>query len=331
MASLIRSGTPILRALQIVQEATSSANFKIILGELHEDVKNGKSFSAALSHYPLIFSPLYLALVSAGELGGTLDQTLTRIAEHRRKQEEIVSRVRSAMIYPALMAFVGAGTIIFMLTFVMPRLMGIFARLGSELPMPTQILIGISTFLREHWWIALIFITVVAVVARIGQKNYTQKVILSRLKLGLPVFGPLTLKSEIAQFSRTMELLLKSGIPVLKALESATAVLGNEVLKIELTKCLDNLREGGSIGRSLKESNVFPLAMAHLITVGEESGKMDEALAEIATFYERDTDEAVRTMTSLMEPVMMLAMGLIVGFIVIAMLLPMFELNLAVS
>jgi len=141
MASLLRAGTPILRALQIVQEATESANFKVILGEMHEEVKNGKSFSAALSHYPLIFPPLYLALVSAGELGGTLDQTLVRIAEHRRKREEIVSRVRSAMIYPALMAFVGAGTIIFMLTFVMPRLMSIFSRLGSELPMPTQILI----------------------------------------------------------------------------------------------------------------------------------------------------------------------------------------------
>jgi len=331
LASLIRSGIPILRAIGIVAESSENSHFKGLLSQVHGEVKNGIAFSAALARYPKLFSPLYLALVQAGEISGTLDQTLDRITDHRHKQEEILSHVRAAMVYPILMAFTGIGTIIFMLTFVMPRLMGIFSRLGSDLPMPTQILIAISTAVREGWMAGPLLALVLVLVVWMGKKSRGQRIVWSRIRLRLPVFGPLTLKVEVARFSRTMALLLKSGIPILKTLESATSVLTNEVLKNELARCLRELKEGGMFGKSLGKTKIFPVSMGNLISVGEESGKLDETFSEIADFYERETDEAIRTMTALLEPVMILVMGLIVGFIVIAMLLPMFEMNLAVK
>lgn len=329
LSSLIRAGVPILRALAIIAEPVESPRFKSLLNRIHDEVEKGNSLSSALARYPALFSPLFLALVSAGESSGNLDQTLTKITEYRQKQEAIISHLRSALTYPILMALTGVGTIIFMLTFVMPRLMGIFSNLGGDLPLPTQMLIRLSTLLRKGWigWVG-VFAFLVLLLA--GRRGKAQRLALSRLLLNLPLFGPLALKAEIARFCRTLELLLKSGIPLLKAIEVALPVVTNVVLRLELARCPQDLKEGSSFGKSLKKSKRFPTFMTNLIVVGEESGKLDEALSEIASFYERSTDEALRALTSLLEPVMILVMGLVVGFIVIAMLLPMFELNLMV-
>lgn len=330
LSSLIRSGVPILRAIEIVSEQSENPHFRNLLGQIHEEVKNGKPLSTALVEYPRIFPPLYLALVTAGELAGTLDQTLASVTDYRQKQEEVLSRIRTAMIYPTLMALTGIGTIIFMLTFVMPRLLGVFANLGGSLPAPTRILIAASTICQKGWYFIPPAVVGFLLFARMTKNNKAQRLAASALKLQLPVIGPLTLKAEMARFSRTLELLIKSGIPILKAIETAIPVLDNEVLKNDLTQCLQDLKEGSFFGRSLKKSKRFPAFMTNLITIGEESGKLDEALAEIALFYERQTDEAMRAMTALLEPLMILVMGLVVGFIVIAMLLPMFELNMMV-
>lgn len=331
MSSLLRAGVPILRAIGIVAEQSENPHFKKLLDQIFEEVKNGAPFSVALSRYPKLFSPLYLALVSAGEASGTLDQTLLKITDYRQKQEEFVSRLRSAMIYPILMLVTGMGTIVFMLTFVMPRLMGVFSNLGGDLPLPTKILIQTSDLMREGWFLALAaFLAAFLLLGGRSLKKGNNKV-LGRLVLGIPVFGPLILKSEIARFSRTMELLIKSGVQIIHAIENAAPVVGNTVLRESLVGCVQDLKEGGSFGKSLKQTKRFPSLMTNLITVGEEAGKLDEALGELAVFYERETDEALRTMTSLLEPVMILFMGLVVGFIVIAMLLPMFELNMMVK
>ncbi|MBI4358371.1 MAG: type II secretion system F family protein [Candidatus Omnitrophica bacterium] len=331
MSSLIRSGVPILRGISIVSEQSANSHFRSFLNQIHEDVKNGSTFSSALSRYPHLFPPLYIALVSAGETSGTLDQTLAKVTDYRQKQEEILSHIRSAMIYPAFMAIAGVGTIVFMLTFVMPRLMGVFGNLGGDLPLPTKILIQISTAFRQGWlWGAVATAALLIAVLFRGKKSGKKNLILNRLQLQVPVFGSLALKAEIARFSRTLELLIKSGIPAIQAIETATPVLSNAILKNELIRCAQDLKGGSSFGKSLKESKWFPIFMTNLLTIGEEAGKLDEALAEIAIFYERETAEAVRTMTSLIEPLMILAMGLVVGFIVIAMLLPMFELNMMV-
>jgi type II secretory pathway component PulF len=331
LSSLIRSGVPILKAIGIISEQSENPIFRKMLDQIYDDVKNGAPFSKSLSKYPDFFPPLYIALVAAGEFSGNLDQSLLRVTEYRQKQEEILSRVRSSLIYPALMAVTGTGTIIFMLAFVMPRLLGVFARMGGELPLPTKILIQVSTWVRDPWVWGIAIVGAILVILRLRKKNAKQSVAMSRFILGLPIFGTFTLKVQIARFTRTLELLIKSGIAIIEAIQTAVPVVSSPALRDELLKCLKDIKEGGSFGKSLKKSKSFPNFMTNLLSVGEESGKLDEALGEIANFYERESDEATRIITSLMEPLMILGMGLVVGFIVIAMLLPMFEINMMVK
>lgn len=331
LASLIKSGVPLLKGLGIIAQASRNPALKGLLDRVQEEVRNGATLSAALSSYPQYFPPLYLAMVQAGEYGGNLDKTLTLVSGYRQRQEEMFSRIRSAMAYPLLMLVTGIGAIIFMLTFVMPRLMNIFSSMGESLPLPTRILIGISQGLRQGWPLVLCAVALPALVVWRGKKNEKQRFAASLFQLNLPLLGPLILKAELARFSRTLELLIQNGIPILKAIETTAPVVANEVLRNEFTRCLKDLKEGGSFGKSLRQSARFPVIVTNLIEIGEESGKLNEALAEIASVYERETEEALRMTTSLLEPLMILGMGIVVGFIVIAMLLPMFELNMAVK
>jgi len=327
LGSLVRSGVPILNALGIISEQSENQRFAAIINDIRNDIKDGGTLSSTIAKYPRIFPPLYIALIRAGEDSGSLPDALFRIADYRTKQEEMMSRFRMALAYPGLMAIVGSATIIFMLTFVMPRLMKIFTGLNQELPMPTLILIGVSQTLRQ-WWLPIL--AVAAAIFAILKKESTTKagrVILSMIKMKLPLIGNFITKADLSRFSRTLELLVKSGIPILNAIDIAIPVLENEVIKEQLRKSCAELEQGGSFGGSLKSSRLFPPFMTSLIIVGEESGKLDDALSEVAGAYERETDEAMRTMTSLLEPLMILVMGLIVGFIVIAMLLPVFEIN----
>ena len=325
LASLLKSGVPILSAINIILEQ-ANPYFKAVLMNIHNMVKDGASFSSGLAKYPRLFSPLYIAMVRTGEDSGALSQALLRIADYRRKQEEALSRLRMALAYPILMAVVGVSTIVFMLTFVIPRLTDIFINLGQQLPLPTRILISLSRAL-SHWWLWAGLAVVLLLVGR-QLKAESSKVALSRLKLHFPVLGNVILKVELSRFSRTLELLLKSGITILKAIDIAVPVIDNEIIKQQLKVSYKELEQGGSFGRSLKNSKLFPLFMTNLIIVGEESGRLNEALSEVADTYERDADEAIKIMTNLLEPLMILVMGLIVGFIVVAMLLPVFEINI---
>ncbi len=330
LSSLIRAGVPILNGIGIIADQSENVKFKETLKQIYEDLKNGAPFSQALGRFPRLFSPLYLALVSAGEATGTLDQTLLSITDYRQKQEEIVARIRTAMVYPLLMALTGAGTIIFMLTFVMPRLMGIFATLGGNLPLPTRILLATSGVFQKPWVPVLLAAIVIFVVLQFKKKSGAGNKKLAGFLLKIPVFGELALKSQVARFTRTLELLIKSGVPIIRAIETTKPLVDNALLRSDLDRCSTDLKEGGSFGASLKQSKNFPIFMTNLIAVGEESGRLDGALAEIASFYERETDETIKMMTALLEPLMILVMGLIIGFMVIAMLLPMFELNMMV-
>lgn len=328
LASLLKSGVPILSAINIIAEQSEDLYLKSALKNICNAVKDGATFSSALTKYPQAFSPLYVALVRSGEESGTLPAALLRIADYRAKQEEIISRIRMSLAYPILMAIVGVGTIIFMLTFVMPRLMGIFVNLGEKLPLPTRILISISRGLG-HWWLWIILaLAIIILLIRRQIKTEAGRLSFSLFKLHLPIFGKLILKAELARFSRTLELLIKNGISILRAIDVAIPVLENEIIKRQLRQSYKELEQGGFLGKSLKNSKIFPPFMSNLISIGEESGRLNESLAEIADSYEHDTDEAMQVMSSLIEPLMILGMGLIVGFIVVAMLLPVFEINM---
>ena len=331
LSSLIKSGVPILRALWIIQEQTQNPPMQKFLVRAQEEINNGRTFSSVLSDYPKYFSPLYVAMVRMGEDTGNLQEAMLRISDYRQRQEEIYSRVRTAMAYPILMGFTGIGTIVFMLTFVIPKLTKLFTSLGTNLPVPTQILMGISAVFQKPVLWVLLGVVLLALISLLRLQAERMRNLWSVLSLRLPVVKGFVVKSELARFSRTFELLIKSGLPILRAIETSIPVLSNRVFRKELEKAREELTGGGSLGRSLRESGVFPLFMTNLILVAEESGKLDEAMQEIAQFYEHETDEQIKIMTSLMEPLMILVMGLIVGFIVMAMMLPMFELNMIVK
>lgn len=327
LASLLKSGVPILKALDIISGQSGYSRLKDILHSIHNDIKEGSAFSSCLLKYPAIFNPVFIALIRSGEDGGSLPQALLRIAEYRARQEEMLSRLRMALAYPVFMAVVGIATVTFMLTCVMPRLTGLFVNTGSSLPLPTQILISVSSFLRQRGFWIVLGLSIYILAAKRQLKTPSGRLFLNSLKLHLPVFGKFILKSELARFSRTLELLIKNGITILKALDIAIPVLSNDIIKNQLKKSVKDLQAGGSFGRSLKDSKLFPHFMANLIAVGEESGRLSDSLQEIADSYERDTDEQMRVMSSLLEPLMILIIGSIVGFIVVAMLLPIFEIN----
>jgi type II secretory pathway component PulF len=331
LASLLKAGVPILRALNIISEQSNNPNFKAVFFQINRAVKEGATFSSALSKYPAVFSPLYIAMIRTGEDSGSLPQVLLRIAEYRVKDEEMYSRFKMAMVYPVLMMVVGIGTIVFMLTFVLPRLMNIYSTMGQSLPLPTRILIAISTGLREKGGLILIGVAAAIFLFRQQAQTKAGKLAFGAMALRVPVLGALVQKAELARFSRTLELLLKSGLPILRALSISLPVLNNEVIKNYLNKSYKGLEQGGSFAASLRDSRLIPPFMSNLVSVGEESGKIDDALREIADSYEKDTDDSLRISNSLIEPVMMLVMGLIVGFIVMAMLLPIFEMNMMVK
>ena len=331
LASLIKSGVPILRALWIISEQTSSIRFKVFLDTAQKDINNGKTLSAVLADHPKMFPAVYVAMVRTGEDSGNLQEAMMRISDYRQRQEEILSRIRTAMAYPALMALTGIGTIIFMLTYVIPKLTGLFSSLGSHLPLPTRILMGVSKFFQNPiFWGVTVFLGLVLALT-IQWQAEKARWLWSVFSLRLPVVKSFVMKAEMARFARTFELLIKSGLPILRAIDIATPVLNNRLLRKQLESASQALTGGGSLGQSLKESKTFPLFMTNLISVSEESGRLDEAMQEIASFYERETDESIKIMTALMEPLMILVMGLIVGFIVISMMLPMFELNMIVK
>jgi len=328
LANLIKAGIPILRALQIISEQLNNKYFQEVLWEIHSGIKDGRTFSSCLGSYPKIFSSLYVAMVATGEEGGNLREMLLRIADYLQVQDEMNSRLRTAMAYPAFMILVGIGTVAFMLTFVMPKMSELFGTLGQSLPLPTQIVLTVSSIFRK-WWMVISLALLFAWIPFIRWKNSSSgRLAFSAIKMRLPLIKDFSLKADMARFARTLGLLLESGVSLLPAIRIATPILDNEVIKTELRRCLSELAGGSTLGESLKKIKYIPAVMINLISVGEESGALSGTLHDIADFYEQETGETLKTAMSLLEPLMILAVGLIIGFIVIAMLLPVFQMDI---
>lgn len=327
LANLLKSGLPILRALKIVGEQTKHIYFQHVIFMLAEQIRNGRSFSESLTLYPKIFSPLYVTMIQAGEESGSLHDILYSLALHQQRQEEIKSKVKTAMVYPSLMAVVGAGTVLFILCFVLPKMAGLFSSLGDNLPLPTVILLTLSRFFNKAW----IFILLVSLMIGIGVYRWVRstqgQLIFSRIILRLPLFGDVILKSELARFAATLSLLIKNGVPIVRALQTAIPVLNNNSLKSQMMESKDYLVSGRSLGEGIAQVKEIPPLLSQLINVGEESGNLVEVLKDAAENYEQEVNEKVKIMTTLLEPIMILIIGLIVGFMVFAMLLPIFQID----
>ena len=327
LVNLLRAGVSLLKALTIIEEQTANQYFRKVIYYIAQGVRNGKSFSECISEYKNIFPYLYVTMVRAGEESGNLQEMLANVAKHLHRQEEITSKIRMAMAYPVFMAVVGIATICFILTFVLPKMSSLFETMGDALPLVTVILINTSVFLSKWWtWVIIIVLSLFLGFQQWG-KTKIGRFASGKAMLKLPFFGELVLKSELARFSQTLLLLIKSGIPIVRALGISIPVLKNDLIKLQLKKCEQEIVAGGSFGETLKGASEIPVMMGHLISIGEESGSLNDVLAEVAETYEQEIDEKIKMTTTLLEPVMILVVGIVVGFIVFAMLLPIFQVD----
>ena len=328
LSNLLDSGLTHYKALIVLQQQTENKRLKVIIRGIANSVKEGKSLSQSLELYPQVFNNMYVSMVRAGETSGALTKVLQRLANFGEKQQDLLAKVQAAMAYPILMATVGVATIIVLFTFVIPQLVELFEDMGQVLPLPTRILISISNFFLEFWWLILAIGLFVFFAIRRNLFTTKGKLAYDHFKLGLPVLGKFFKRLQIANFSRTLGTLLANGVPILQAMRSVTQTLDNEVLSAEVKRIAKEIREGSTLSWGITKSKYFPVMVANMITIGEEGGELEDALLKVAQAYEKETDQSIKILTSLIEPLMILAMGSIVGFIVIAMLLPIFQISL---
>ncbi len=327
LASLIKAGVPILRALEVVSQQTRQAYFRGVIESVHASVRGGMSLSESFTEYPRIFSPLYVSLIKAGEESGQLKEALTSITGYQKQQEAVASKIRAALAYPLFMLFFGVASIIFTLTYVLPKITILYDSFNQSLPLPTLLVMNISAFLLKYGTALVAGVLVLAFLTKHWFTTDAGKLWLSRASLAAPFWGGFTLKVEIARFARALRLLLHSGISVVRAFQFSIPVVNNILIWTQLKKCQEELIAGRSFGETLRQSPLIPEMVGHLISVGEESGSLIETLEDIADNYEQDTDEAVKIMTTMLEPILIVGVGAVLGFIVIAMLLPIFQLD----
>lgn len=328
LANLLKSSVSLLKALEVLSGETKNIYLSRVIGEISIGVKSGRSFSACLCDYPAVFSPLFVAMVRAGEEMGNLRQMLGNVADFLKAQEEFASKVHSAMVYPVFMLTVGVLTVIFILTFVMPKMTIIFMDAGQNLPLPTKVVMSISHFLKAFGIQAIFLGTIGFLMFNRWRRTTGGSFLVGQFLLNLPGVRLWIVKVDLARFTRTMYLLLDSGLSIIRSIEMAIPTVHNPQLKIDLTSCVQSLTAGENLGQSLARCPLIPPMMTQLITVGEESGSLQESLKDIAESYEADINETTKLITTVLEPLMILAVGAVVGLIVFAMLLPIFSMDL---
>ncbi|MEK9130233.1 MAG: type II secretion system F family protein [Patescibacteria group bacterium] len=320
-------GLPIVQALRILVKQTSSANFKIILSEIAEDVNGGEKFSQALAKYPNVFSNFFVNMVRSGETSGQLDQSLNYLADQEEKNYDLASKIHGAMIYPAfiIVALVIVGII--MMIFVVPKLTEVIIQSGAKLPLPTQILIFVSGFLKNYWW--LLIIAIIAIIG--GVKNYIQTIKGRKqwdfIKLKLPVFGKLSQKIYLVRFSQGLASLIVGGIPLNQGLKIIADLVGNVIYKNLILTTLKEIEDGHPIITAFEQSKVIPNLVTQMMAIGEKTGKLDNVLIKISEFYSREIDNTVRNLTALIEPLVILLLGGAVGVMVASIIMPMYNVT----
>ena len=325
LATLLGAGIPLDEAIATVASQQENAALIKAFNETREELLQGQALHQGFSLYPRIFSNLYVNMVKVGESSGTLDQVMHRLADFLEEQARLRSRIQSAMAYPVLMAIIGCGVLFFLLTFVVPKVTRMLQDIGQELPLPTRALIGLSDFLSSFWWVLVLLVIVLVLGFRHYLRTEHGRFQLDRRKLSLPLIGRLNLLLSTARFTRTLATLLKSGVPLLAALEIVQNLMPNRVLKKVLDDTIIGVREGESLAQPLQRARIFPKMVSQMAAVGEKSGELEEMLFKVAEAYEHQVDSTINTLLSLLEPLMILLMGVVVGFIVLAILLPIFQ------
>ena len=324
-ATMINSGLSLLRALSILIQQTDSRGLQDVLEEVKAEVEGGASLSAAMEKHPKVFNRLYVAMVKAGEIGGVLDETLIRLADTLEKQMALRAKIRSAMMYPAAVF----GLVVFivgaMLLFVVPMFQDLYADLGGELPLPTKLLLQVSSAIQSFWWIFLLLSVGGFFALRKWKSTPQGREVIDRVKLRLPIFGGLVHKTAIARFSHTLSSLTKTGVPILQSMDIVAETSGNAVVSYAVRDAQSSIKEGESIADPLRQHAVFPPMVIQMIAVGEETGAIDTMLEKVGTFYDREVSATVDGLTSLIEPLLIVVLGATVGGMLVALYMPMFN------
>ncbi len=327
LATLLSAGFPLVSAIGTLIPQADSGIFKRILSQIKDAIEEGSSFAEALALYPDTFSDMYINMVRSGETSGTLELVLERLADISEKQQALNNRIRSALTYPVLMFFLGLLVLYFLLAYVVPRITSIFSDMGQALPAPTRFLIATSELFKSGWWIILLGVLLVFVVVSRLKKSDKGSYWFDKMKLSLPGFGNLITKLSVARFARTLGTLLENGVSLLQALGIVKNIVGNRLIAESIEQAAINVEKGGGLGKSLEMNSLFPHISIQMIQVGEQSGELETLLNKVADIYENEVETTVVGLSTLLEPVIILFMGVIVLFIVLSILLPIFEMN----
>ena len=327
LATLLVAGLPLVDALGVMVDQTEKKAVKSLMADIREEIRGGASYSAVLERYPREFSQIYVHMVRAGEASGALDQILFRLAEFLEKQLALKHKVTNAVLYPALMLIVGVSVLFFLMTFVVPKITAVFTSLKQALPWPTVVLMSISQFLADYWAVILGVVGLIVWLARRAMKTEAGQLAADRWLLKVPLLGEVARMVAISRLTSTLATMLASGVQLLDAMDVAKRVMNNRVLEHAVEGARQNIREGETIAEPLKRSGEFPALVTHMIAVGERSGEMEEMLRRIGQIYDGEVDRVITRFTSLLEPIMILVMGVLVFCIVVAILLPIFEMG----
>lgn len=326
LATMIGAGMPLIRALGTLREQTSNKRLVEVIGLIRADIERGDSLFQAVDRHPTVFPPLFAPMIRAGETGGVLDRVLDRLARTLEKQAELRGKVRSAMAYPVMVAILVVLIATGMLVFIVPRFEDIYSSLGGTLPLPTRILLSVSRALTSKGPIILLLLAVVALLARRWMGTTKGRLRVDGWKMKLPIFGPLVTKTALARFSRTLASLLRAGVPMMESLSIVANTSGNTVVSTGVEQCRERVRHGASISSGVTGHPAFPPMVVQMMAVGEETGALDDMLEKMADFYEEEVEATVNALTSLIEPLLMVFMGVVVGGMIIALYMPIFKL-----
>jgi general secretion pathway protein F len=333
LATMLKAGIPLAQAVNALVEQASKQDIEAILRDVREKITQGAGLAEALAFHPTYFSDLYVNMVRAGEASGNLDAVLTRLADYGQQQNRLRGKVKAALTYPIVMVVFGVIVVFVLTTFVVPRILEVLrtAKRDAALPLPTQLLNGVSNFLQSWWWLVVIAVIVAFTLFKLLLKDERYRLAWDRFILTLPVFGELLKKQAVSQFAVTLSTLLKSGIPALQALAIVRNIMQNRVLKQVISEIHDRIIEGADIATPLKKSGVFPPVVGYMVSIGEQSGQLEEILDRISESYDDEIELTVQKVTSLIEPVLIICLAGGVGFIVLAILLPILEIGQGVN
>ncbi len=327
LSTLVGAGFPLVSAISTLIPQTRSHVFKKILSQIKDSIEEGSSFAGALSVYPDTFSPIYINMVRAGESSGTLEIVLERLADITENQQALTNKIRSMLAYPAIMTLIGSGVLFFLMAYIVPRITTIFKDVNRALPAPTRVLIATGDFLKAYWWFLFLLMIAAFFCFKAVQKKERGKYIIDKFLLSLPVAGDLLRKLAVARFARTLGSLLENGVTMLSALDIVTNIAGNVLIAEVIGNAAKEVEKGNALGKSIEAYDVFPHLSVQMIQVGEQSGELESMLNKVAQVYENEVESTLVAMTSWLEPVIILIMGVVVAFIVLSIVLPIMEMN----